>query len=398
MNKGFIKGLVLTVAALTAFTTVASAKALRIDTRGIKERNLSSPGDIFCDDFTTGAPLESYGYTMTTPGSSSISIADTIGPNGKKQKALKLDDRVPGTANSGPTIRKDFSPVTSGKIGMEICFKMELIEGSGSTFASNGLYFRKGNTMSTRFYVLGDATGGTILYQDAKGAVAMSAGQKIVPGAWYTMKLNIDMNAKTADIILESKDGFSKGFTMETGRGLLTDVDSFDNVYFESRMFEATWYIDYFKVTTTPSAIKKPDVEIVKPEPIPAPKVATPVMRAVPNSVNIMRNGSYSYFTGKPLVSGEEVFVSPRGAFNLFGMLIRIENGKYVAKRDDDTVEISIDGSLATFNGSKIENAVMKNGENVLVSVNKLADALGETVVYDASTRTLIITKEVAAE
>ena len=138
--RKILKGIALTLSVLTAFTTAASAKTLRIDTRGMSSRDLSSPNDIFCDDFRQGGNISSYGWSASAAGDSTIGIAQTTDENGKKQNALLISDKVPGAVNSGGVIRKGIGEINSGTVSLEIKFKMEVPDNKETTFASNGLY------------------------------------------------------------------------------------------------------------------------------------------------------------------------------------------------------------------------------------------------------------------
>jgi hypothetical protein len=108
-----------------------------------------------------------------------------------------------------------------------------------------------------------------------------------------------------------------------------------------------------------------------------------------------MRNGSYSYFSKKPVVENSEVFVPAKGALNLFGFTTKVENNAYVGTIGENTVEISLDGTSLKLNGASVDGIKINNG-TVYVSANKIAASLGESATWDEATKTLTINKEVA--
>lgn len=395
MKKAY-KIAALSCAVLMTFSTAAYAKALRIDTRGQVERNLASENDIFCDDFASATGgFENFGYSTVIKGDSTISIATTTGENGKNTKALLLSDKVPGDRNEGVGIIKSIGTIDSGTIGVEMKFKMEVPNNTETSFASNGLYLRTTDGQwATRFYVLGDATGGSIRWDGDGGGKTYQS--KITPGAWYTFKMVADLDNQEIETVLESS-ALPNGAVYLGGLTFLADFldmkePAVSSIFFESRMFTADWYIEYLKVTKDPEPLEKPKPQ--KPSNTITPPVsATPVMRPVPDTINVMRNGTYAYFAQKPELVGEDVMVTARGAFNVFGMNMTIADGKYTGTSGSSELVINTDGSGMTINGSAAPSGsyALQDDGTVLVSLNAIADALGETAEWNETEQTLYI-------
>ena len=393
MKKVF-KGLALSLALLTLVSSSAFAWSPRIDTRGGVSRDLSTPNDIFCDDFAQASDLSSMGWSTSVAGDSTIGLAQTIGPNGKKQQALLISDKVAGATNSGGVIKKSIGEITSGTVSLEIRFKMEVPNNTETTFASNGLYLMTpASKWATRFYVLGDLTGGSINWNGSGSSVKYQS--KITPGAWYTFTMDADLDQKVVNTILKS-DVLDNGFYYKQSLTFLDDfltmaTPTVTQVMFESRMFTADWYIDYIRVVRNSTLVEK-----MKPSRpvsyITAPLSDTPVMRAVPYSVNVMRDGIYRYFTRKPELSGEDVMVTARSAFRVFGLTTTIADGKYTATDGTNEVVMSVDGSSLKVNGKSLSKISVSDGD-VLVSLNELAAALGESASWNSDEETLYITK-----
>lgn len=393
MKKVF-KGLALSLALLTLVSSSAFAWSPRIDTRGGVSRDLSTPNDIFCDDFAQASDLSSMGWSTSVAGDSTIGLAQTIGPNGKKQQALLISDKVAGATNSGGVIKKTIGEITSGTVSLEIRFKMEVPNNTETTFASNGLYLMTpASKWATRFYVLGDLTGGSINWNGSGSSVKYQS--KITPGAWYTFTMDADLDQKVVNTILKS-DVLDNGFYYKQSLTFLDDfltmaTPTVTQVMFESRMFTADWYIDYIRVVRNSTLVEK-----MKPSRpvsyITAPLSDTPVMRAVPYSVNVMRDGIYRYFTRKPELSGEDVMVTARSAFRVFGLTTTIADGKYTATDGTNEVVMSVDGSSLKVNGKSLSKISVSDGD-VLVSLNELAAALGESASWNSDEETLYITK-----
>ena len=353
--------LLIALAFCLVFSTLASAKALRRDTRNQVKRDLSTEDDILLSDFMVGTDAIKK-WTVTTAGASTVGYAKTKGPD------------------------KD------GTVEVECRFKMEVPNNEETDFASNGFYIRStDNKWATRLYVLGDKSGGSF------GADGQGGGRltpHIKAGVWYTVTLQVDIDKGVYNLI-------GSGGDIESGLKIIQNIgyyqagsNQMSSFMFESRMFTADWYFDYIRITRN-GEFKAPKAEIKRPKPLAVPKSATPVQRATTSRANVMRNGSYSYFSKKPIVENGEVFVPAKGALNLFGFTTKVENNAYVGTIGENTIEISLDGKSLKFNGTSVDGIKIDKG-TVYVSANKIAASLGETATWDEATKTLTINKEVA--
>lgn len=384
--------LLITLALSLLVSTVAFGKAERIDTRHQVKRDLSTEDDILLSDFMVGTSAIN-DWTVTTAGASTVGYAKTNGPDGKEQQALLISDKVPGTANSGAQIIYNFPKTyTDGTVEVECRFKMEVPNNEETDFASNGFYIRStDNKWATRLYVLGDKSGGSF------GADGQGGGRltpHIKAGVWYTVTLQVDMDKGVYNLIGSGSDIESGTKTIQNIGYYQAGSNQMASFVFESRMFTADWYFDYIRITRN-GEFKAPKAEIKRPKPLAVPKSATPVQRAATSQPNVMRNGSYSYFSKKPIVENGEVFVPAKGALNLFGFTTKVEGNSYVGTAGENTVEIALDGTSLKVNGGAVDG-IKVSKDTVYVSANKIAASLGETATWDEATKTLTINKEVA--
>ena len=125
--------------------------------------------------------------------------------------------------------------------------------------------------------------------------------------------------------------------------------------------------------------------------------VAKAIEEGLP-AVQILNEGLLSGMNviGEKFKNGE-VYVPVKGALNLFGFTTKVENNAYVGTLGENTVEIALDGKSLKFNGTSVDGIKIDKG-TVYVSANKLAASLGESANWDEASKTLIITKEVAAQ
>jgi len=388
------KILLITLVFTLALSTVAFGKANRIDTRNQVKRDLSVDGAVLISDFMVGTSAIN-DWTITTAGNSTVGYAKTKGPNGKEQQCLLVSDKVPGTGNNGAQIIYNFPQVyEGGTVEVEARFKMEVPDNQETDFASNGFYIRSSdNKWATRLYVLGDKSGGSF---GADGSGGGRLDSHIDAGVWYTVTLQVDMDKGVYNVIGvgDAVEGGTK--TIQNVQYYQTGSNKMASFMFESRMFTADWYFDYIRITRNGN-FQAPKQEIVRPEPIPVPKSATPLQRATSAKANVMRNGSYSYFAKAPVVENGEVYVPVKGALNLFGFTTKVENDAYVGTLGENTVEIALDGKSLKLNGASLDGIKLYK-DTVYVSANKLAASLGESANWDEASKTLIITKEVAAQ
>ena len=384
--------LLITLALSLLVSTVAFGKAERIDTRFQVKRDISSEYDVHLSDFMVGTSAIN-NWTVTTAGASTVGYARTEGPDGKEQQCLLVSDKVPGTANSGAQLIYNFPQTyTSGTVEVECRFKMEVPNNEETDFASNGFYIRStDNKWATRLYVLGDKTGGSF------GADGQGGGRltpHIKAGVWYTVILQVDIDNGFYNVMGVGKDVDGGAKTISKIAYYQAGSNQMSSFMFESRMFTADWYFDYIRVTRN-AEFEAPKVEIKRPKPLAVPKSATPVQRVTSLKANVMRNGSYSYFSKTPIVENGEVFVPAKGALNLFGLTTKADAKAYVGTLGENTVEIALDGTSLKVNGSAVDGVKVYK-DIVYVSANKLAASLGENAIWDELSKTLTITKEVA--
>ncbi len=376
----------------------AGAHAPRHDKRKKITRDLSTRTDIFCDDFMIAdKDFEDMGYEYSVAGNSSISLAKTEGPDGEKQQALLLSDKTPGTSAASVVITKDIGIHTKGTLGLKMRFKMEVSDNKETDFASNGIYFlTPEGKWATRFFVAGNVTGGEIQYQSSN-SYSTELQDKIVPGKWYTLSMNINIDKQTASLLLEC-DELKDGYVMRSNVPMFIDFVSMETpavsaIMFESRMFTADWYIDYLQITENAPRLRKPGGELLRPTPIEIPVTETPsIIPGGPYEINVMKDGIYAYFSSEPYLKNTEVMVGIRSAFRLFEMDMVISEGKYIGEKDGVKVIVPIDASYMTVNGVDVSSGKyeLKDSKGY-ISINELAKALGKSPIWDESTKTLTI-------
>lgn len=342
--------LVLTVL-LCVFVFCSSAFALkrRVDTRNVTVRNLSSKNDLFLMDATLLSEGElPTGYNIYAGTGSQVTTEVTTGPDGKKNNALVLIDNNGGSATGDAVISRSFPAVTSGEVAMDFCFKLE-----GEGRFANGMYLMSGGSWGTRVTVRND--NGKLEYMS--GGVITPTG--FTQGEWYKVRVIANMDTKKARIYVRSK-AIPEGYIVKENLNFWTDVSSIDGIRFETRNLTGKFYLDYFKVEVGKflELINEDIPEFERPVPYEAPISQAPVMRAVPDMINVNVDGEYMYFATKPYMKNGEVFASLYWAQRVF-------------------------------------NRLPKTGENWFeaVSLNKLAVEYGYKAEFNEEEQTLYITK-----
>ena len=359
----------------------------RVDNRakGGSARNISTANDIFCYDFSKGETNE---ITFLPYGDSKISLAETEGPNGSKQSALMIDDKVPGQDYSGPAFSRSFDGVSSGKIGFDMKFKFE--EAGEKDFAGLQIAFNQGGTMILRIYV--DGNTGQLGYVPGGGM-----NSKMVPGKWYRIRMIYDVDSSKAEILYES-DQLRTGYVTYSNLDPLAGGSGYkiDNIVISSRFYTGQWYFDYLRM----DAGKDIDLGFVRPpfkhpDTLIEPPISdTPQMRAVPKTINVNVNGEYMYYAVKPSFDGEDLMVTAESAFRSFSMIPIVGSGGMSAALGDAQITLTAGSAGVSIGNEKktLSKAVTdQNGQN-MVSLNALAAVLGYTAEWNAGENTLYIT------
>jgi len=399
--KKLFKIITVMVIGINLITTFAFAAATKVDARhgSVTTRDLSTPKDIICDDFSIGGDdVTQYGYKITTGGTSTVSIGTTKNESGNFQKALKISDKVAGESVGSAAIRKEFGRYSSGsgKIGFEMKFKMEVPAGAEKDYAAMDLvFFTAKGEEAAKFRVTRKPTDG-IMRWDEKDSGTTNLGQTIKKDAWYTIKLILDFDAERVTGCFES-DAFKIGSLYYPQLAFLDVVQETEDwvitgFSFSSGFYTADWYIDYIKVTKDPDSITRE--KFYRPDPIPMTVSKVFNNRAVPNKVNVKKDGVYKYFDILEANSEGNVFANVTSALNSFGLNIQISDGKYIAKTDGKEIVINADGSGMTINGAAISGSTYKNiNGKLMVSLNEIAKAFGYKAEWNMIDNVLYITE-----
>jgi Copper amine oxidase N-terminal domain len=115
--------------------------------------------------------------------------------------------------------------------------------------------------------------------------------------------------------------------------------------------------------------------------------------------VTVTVNGNAVNFDQPPVERVGRVYVPLRGVFEQLGASVVYEGGKIEATRGATTVALQIGSNSAVVNGASValDAAPFLIGARTLVPLRFVAQALGATVNYDGSTRTVAIAQAAAA-
>lgn len=397
-----LRSTALLIAFMMLFSVTAGAAAERIDKRKVVTRDLSGKNDVFCDDFNTLTPGKMPpGYSVVyNPAPSEITTRKIIGPYGKPQTVLLVNDAVGGAEYSGPYFRKSFQEVSTGRVAFETNFKLERT--GEHTHAGLRFYLMKGSTAKIRVSVSG-SDDGSLSYNAVNGSGVNLTSKKIIePGVWYRLRVVLDMQTRLANVMLESK-ALPTGYVYYENLAMYIDTDdaSVDNFAIECAQYDCSYYFDYIKVESGADLKNDaPEGKRYRPEPIPAPVSEAPQMRPVPGRYNVSLNGEYMYFAPKPVVSGSDLTVTVKSAFRIFSLIEAPDGSGLSASGDIGSVTLKENSAEVTFNGKTAEMAapVQKQDGESTVLLGEFAKALGYDAVLNEEEKTMYITGGVSDE
>ena len=115
--------------------------------------------------------------------------------------------------------------------------------------------------------------------------------------------------------------------------------------------------------------------------------------------VTVTVNGAAVAFDQPPVERVGRVYVPLRGVFEQLGASVVYDGGKIAATRGATTVALQIRSNSAIVNGAPValDSPPFLIGARTLVPLRFVAQALGASVNYDGSTRTVAITRAAAA-
>jgi len=115
--------------------------------------------------------------------------------------------------------------------------------------------------------------------------------------------------------------------------------------------------------------------------------------------VTVSVNGTAVAFDQPPVERVGRVYVPLRGVFERLGASVVYEGGKITATRGSTTVALQIGSNASLVNGATVglDAPPFLIGARTLVPLRFVAQALGASVNYDGSTRTVAITQTAAA-
>lgn len=338
--------------------------------------------ELFGVDFSLFEPGDMPdGYNKIIASGCTLTTELTEGYDGKKINALVFEDNIGDSSTLNTAFYRNFDKITNGEISMEFRFKVE-----GEPGFAAGMYLRSNGSWVSRIAVRNDNRRFDYIPDGY-----LSEYKEIVHGKWYKVKVVINMDNGRARVFCES-DALSLGYVYAENLALSYDADSIDSMMFETRNLTGKLYIDYFKVEAGKNfKIEVP--EFVHPEPEEAPICAAPVMRRVPECININVNGTYMYFATKPYREGENIMVTTQGAFRAFGFVPDVMSG-LTAKKNGTLIEIMPDSNIISINCVEKELLipVTKKDGNYVISMNELADVLGYDSEYVKQELSLYIT------
>ena len=358
-----------------------------------KARNITSEYDIFCMDYSKMMPGDETGFTANNL----VKITTTTGLNGKEQSALCVEDNVAGDAYSGTKIQKNFTGVSKGIISFETQFKFEK---RTDPFQALAFCLRSGTSQACRFMVRGAGDGYLLLTDEAGKAFNYEGTTKFQPGVWYTLRVEVNLDAQLlqTELTIHRPDG--KYYTNKDELPLHNTFkpgSAVDNFFIETRQYDGFLYFDYIKVEKdnpwTDFGAKKP-----KPKPIEFSTVPVPGQRLVPGITNVSYNGEYMYFTQAPKFEGDDLVVTLRNAIKALGFKFSYDNGKYIGTKGDSVIEVTPGSTKVKYNGKDYTIGKAPTAERIpMVSITDLAEVIGASCSYDSANNVYVITdKEVA--
>jgi hypothetical protein len=122
--------------------------------------------------------------------------------------------------------------------------------------------------------------------------------------------------------------------------------------------------------------------------------LSVPVLPAVAQAApTISVNGQTVSFDQPPVERAGRVYVPLRGVFEQLGASVVYQNGQINATRGSTTVALTIGNSTATVNGQpqQLDSPPFVIGARTLVPLRFVAQALGATVSYNASSNSVAI-------
>lgn len=356
-------------------------------------RNIATEYDVFCMDYSKMLPGDDTGFTSNALAK----VTTTTGLNGKDQSALCVEDNVPGDAYSGTKIQKNFTGINKGIVAVETQFKFEK---RTDPFQALALCLRSGTNQACRFMVRGAGDGYLLISNETGNTFNYEGKTKFQPGVWYTLRIEINLDAQIlqTELTIHRPDG--KYYTCKDELPLHNTFKpgmAIDNFFIETRQYDGYLFFDYIRVEKgcpwTDFNSRKP-----RPEPIPLPLVPVPGQRLVPGITNVSYNGEYMFFTKAPEFDGDDLMVTLRNAIKALGFKYSYKDGAYIGTKGEDVIEVTPGSNKVKYNGKTVNIGKAPTTERIpMVSLTDLAEVIGADCSYDEANNVYVITdKEVA--
>lgn len=362
------------------------------DTTQIKEDDI-----LYFNDFSEyGIDTVPAGFNITAANETSVKIASVETPEKKQKNALWVHDDA---ANGNVGFDINFEGVQEPFFA-EIRFRFVKSEDPFNSFC---LDFN--SDASQAFRIVQWSAGEGINYWSNSGYnLSLTARQLLTDGEWYLLQLHFDPDSKMVDVQMQSEalKGLSSAvsgvrFSPVVGasyaKGLSVNNDfsgeAIDKIQFQTSSKTGDYYFDYFKV------LKNREVQWMgpKPEKIPAPVMLPPILKPLPDIINVNFDGEYMYFIIPPAVTEDTVYIPARNISSWCGLSFRTEGESYLLTDEKTKIILGENKSEISLNEKvlQMKHPVIRRDNILYVPALDFFPLLGYSAAYDGNE--LVITK-----
>lgn len=379
----------------------AFAATSKSDTKEVEATSTRGANDLFYEDFTGVEPgvvpgtvsgsTNDYGYVTTD--------TSDIG-GGIEKNCLMIVDTTPAREYQGPGATFNIGSYSAENGIISVEFRFKYIPDDQSSYVNFEMQFNGSNGMLSRTVSASD-NGAFIANFGADGSQTIR-NSPFTHNVWNTYRVYFDFENHVMDVYYEEE---ATGGVVAAYANIPFDetMNNLSRVYFNVQVFSGTLCFDYAKVTKENARLDVAAIEeemsasIVKG--VPAEQIPAPVSTPVKDRINIKMDGIYKYTTTAPILSGDTVLVSAKNIGNFFGMAYIKTADSYTLTNAENEIVFSADGSSATNSGKPLSlfASCVVEGNQLMVPIADIAEALGYSASYSADTNEVTITTSGAA-
>lgn len=356
-------------------------------------RTITTPRDIFCDDFTDaeiGSLPSGYSYHNDHCGYVRVVEYDVTLDDGTviRKKCLELDDKYGDTLGqymwAGPGFYRTFKN-TGPRVAIE--FRVMFLKKTTPYFAHD-FYGMSDNSYIAR-WVGEHSTGVPIWWSQVGFTEELPVFQA---GIWYTYRIIIDLESDMAQIRITAPQlGISKTYT-ELGfyNKDAWKAEYVNKIFYNSQTGDGKMVFDYLKVEADPEDLPGAG-EFVHPENLIEPVwCETPKEHPVEGKINLKVDGEYKYIATPMYIENGVTMIYFKNLVTLFDGKVNSNSGVNINGAD---ISFSNDSDTAMVNGieKKMNAATIEKDGKLFVPLRFAADAAGFGVDWDGATTTVLI-------